>query len=182
MKKYITLIGSRETPDGIIEIMEVLAEGYAKSGYIIRSGGAAGADNVVTRVVPPESREIYIPWDSFSGLYHNGKDILRYDFSPRHKDATATYVDLMGIMEREVSSRQAVVKLHSRNVMQILGYDLDTPSEFVICWTPGGELRGGTATAIALANLFEIEVLNLGAPGQLGILKKQLEEIKNENK
>ena len=60
--------------------------------------------------------------------------------------------------------------LHSRNVCQVLGQDLETPSELVICWTPDGannrtsnvgRTTGGTGTAISLAKQFDILVLNI---------------------
>ena len=53
-------------------------------------------------------------------------------------------------------------KLHARNVCQILGQDLKTPSDLVICWTPGGQLKGGTATALRIAKDYGIKIENLG--------------------
>jgi hypothetical protein len=48
----------------------------------------------------------------------------------------------------------------ARNYRQIRG--LDAPdSKFVICWTPNGELKGGTAQAIKIAKNYGIPVFNL---------------------
>lgn len=55
--------------------------------------------------------------------------------------------------------------MHARNVYQVLGKDLDTPSKMLIAWTKltrKGEPMGGTATAINLAKKFGVEVLHLG--------------------
>ena len=52
--------------------------------------------------------------------------------------------------------------LHTRNVLQILGRDLKSPSSMVICWTENGRDKGGTATAIKLARQHEIPVINIG--------------------
>mgnify|MGYP000948523566 FL=1 len=52
--------------------------------------------------------------------------------------------------------------MHSRNCHQILGYDLQSPVDAVICWTPDGNVVGGTATAIRIAMKHNIPVFNLG--------------------
>ena len=44
-----------------------------------------------------------------------------------------------------------VAHIHSVLHQQVLGLDLKTPSKFLICWTPEGKEKGGTATAIKLA-------------------------------
>ena len=60
--------------------------------------------------------------------------------------------------------------MHSRNCHQILGYDLETPVDAVICWTPGGRIQGGTATALRLAIAEGIPVYNLGGEDKKEIL------------
>lgn len=52
--------------------------------------------------------------------------------------------------------------MHSRNCHQILGYDLKSPVDAVVCWTPNGNVQGGTATAIRIAMKYNIPVFNLG--------------------
>ena len=52
--------------------------------------------------------------------------------------------------------------MHSRNMHQILGYDLETPVDAVITWTANGHIKGGTATAIRTALRLNIPVFNLG--------------------
>ena len=37
-------IGSRETPDTVLAILEALATVLARAGFVLRSGGAPGAD------------------------------------------------------------------------------------------------------------------------------------------
>jgi hypothetical protein len=162
MSKYITVIGSRETPEWVLEEMKRIMNEHIEEGYIVRSGGAAGADHVATQFAPPEYREIYLPWDSFNGLYHNGKDILRWDFSPVKKDATATAQEVRDILGAPPLTKQSHINFHSRNMMQVLGYNLDTPSDVVLCYTDGARMIGGTASAIMLARLLEIKIINLG--------------------
>lgn len=65
--------------------------------------------------------------------------------------------------------------MHSRNCHQILGYDLKSPVDAVICWTPNGAVVGGTSTAIRVAMKYGIPVFNLGVSDK----KSVLNDIKN---
>ena len=65
--------------------------------------------------------------------------------------------------------------MHSRNCHQILGYDLKSPVDAVICWTPDGNVVGGTATAIRISMKYDIPVFNLGVSDK----KSVLNDIKN---
>lgn len=62
--------------------------------------------------------------------------------------------------------------MHSRNCHQIFGYDLKSPVDAVICWTPNGNIQGGTATAIKLALKANIPVFNLGRKDQDVVLEE----------
>lgn len=67
------------------------------------------------------------------------------------------------------SLSEAMRKLMARSTYLVLGYDLRTPVDFVVCWTPDGAEReaersvatGGTGQAIALASRLGIPVFNL---------------------
>ena len=65
--------------------------------------------------------------------------------------------------------------MHSRNCHQILGYDLKSPVDAVICWTPDGAVVGGTATALKLSMKAGIPIFNLGVPDKESVLN----DIKN---
>ena len=72
--------------------------------------------------------------------------------------------------------------MHSRNCHQILGYDLQSPVDAVICWTPDGKIQGGTATVIRIALKYNIPVFNLGTKDKESVLqsiKKFLESRKD---
>ncbi len=74
-------------------------------------------------------------------------------------------------------------KFHARNVQQVLGKNLDTPTKFVVCWTPdGAEQRtsnktGGTGQAIRVAISNNIPVFNLYNEGRLEELKSSLDDM-----
>ena len=65
--------------------------------------------------------------------------------------------------------------MHSRNCHQILGYDLQSPVDAVVCWTPDGAVVGGTATALKLSMREGIPIFNLGVSDK----KSVLNDIKN---
>ena len=59
---------------------------------------------------------------------------------------------------------QATQRKSARNAMELLGDNLNTPADVVICWTKNGKATGITGQAIGLANAHNIPVINLGAP------------------
>ena len=69
--------------------------------------------------------------------------------------------------------------MHSRNCHQILGYDLKSPVDAVICWTPDGKASGGTATAINLAEEQRIPGFNLFNNQNLHILSSHDKDSNN---
>lgn len=155
--KYYAGIGSRGTPYLILILMTKIAEYYSKRDYVLRSGGAEGADLAFEKGAD-DTKEIYIPWRKFNGsdsqLYTVDEDALK--LASEHHPAW----DRLSMPVR---------KLMGRNAYQILGSDLDTPVEFVICWTPDcctdGKDRtrktGGTGLAISIASSLGIPVYNL---------------------
>jgi hypothetical protein len=63
--------------------------------------------------------------------------------------------------------------MHGRNAQIVLGDDLKTPVDFVVCWTPDGKLTGGTAMALRIAFDYDIPIFNLGSRlGEVEVLKK----------
>lgn len=131
-------IGSRTTPDDIIQIMTKVAKRLATMNYTLRSGGAAGADTA----------------------FENGAGRLKQIFRPR--DATAEAIRLASEFHPAWHNcNEYVRKLHGRNAQIILGRELDEPVEFVLCWTPGGQGVGGTGMGISIAESRNVPVKNL---------------------
>lgn len=151
MRKYAG-IGSRQTPVEILEDMRRLGRDLAENGWVLRSGGADGADSAFEAGcdLMKGSKEIFLPWMGFNG---NESPL----FNP---SVNAAYIasTLHPAWDKLSYGAQ---KLHARNCHQILGEHLDDPVDIVICWTPGGEVVGGTATAIKLAEQHGIRVINL---------------------
>jgi hypothetical protein len=155
--KYYTGIGSRETPLDILRLMTKIALYLQSKNYILRSGGAYGADSAFSKGCHETNKEIYVPWHDYNNLP------LIHEISSMAFDMAAT------IHPKWDKLTTGVKALMARNCMQILGPNLDSPSEFVICWTPDKCIHenertsktGGTGQAIALANKYNIPIFNL---------------------
>jgi len=149
---FYTGIGSRETPIDIQRIMYRFAQVMAEQGMTLRSGGADGADSAFEQGCDSVQgkKQIYLPWVGFNG---------------RSSQFTAPSQPAL-FLASEIHPAwyklsQGARKLHARNMHQVLGMDLETPSHFVVCWTPQGRPIGGTRSAIVLAGIQSIPVFNL---------------------
>ena len=108
---------------------------------------------------------------------------IRRSTLPRRHLATVRNKDLISETERIASEvhpawdrcNEWARGMHSRNCHQILGYDLQSPVDAVICWTPDGAVVGGTATALKLSMKYDIPVFNLGVSDKESVLN----DIKN---
>jgi len=159
--KYYTGIGSRETPQEVLDTMKRLGHSMGMSGYCLRSGNAQGADSYFYEghQMSSSDYEIFLPWKKF-GETQNDIFIPLDDID---NSLVQKAVDIVSVIHPAWSRcSQAAKKMHARNAFQVLGPDLETLSEVVICWTKGGRPVGGTATAIRIANEHEIPVWNLG--------------------
>ena len=151
MAKYYTGVGSRNTPVDILSLMSAISKRLAGLGWTLRSGGAAGADTA---------------------------------FEGGTSRADIFYEEYANMAAMEIASKfhpawnrcnEYVRKLHARNAFQVLGFDLDTPSKFLVCWTPDGCIShatrsiqtGGTGTAISIADHYGVKVFNLARPEHL---------------
>lgn len=149
--KYYAGIGSRETPLNILGIMTTIGDVLeTHMGYVLRSGGADGADSAFEAGVDdPDMKEIWVPW-------------LGFNNHPSHLTPTDAAFDMASQFHPAWyrCSRRARA-LHARNCHQILGADLRTPVDFVICWTRDGGASGGTGQALRIAQHHCIPILNL---------------------
>lgn len=177
MTKYYTGIGSRNTPEPILELMRKIGYKMALMGYTLRSGGATGADtafalghddaerarrdrslacwSVTTRECPYEA-EIYLPWEGFNG--QTTEQYGRYLMTnPKAQEIASSIHPAWNKLSKGAKA------LHTRNVYQVLGQDLNTPSTSVIFYAEpqGNSVKGGTRTAVELAKIHGVPVFNL---------------------
>lgn len=152
-------IGSRRTPEPILELMTACARELDRRGWRLRSGGADGADTAFWEGASEANTEIYLPWAKFN------THVTPYLTDPK--------ADAFTIAARHHPAWQylkpAVKKLMARNVHQVLGRDLDDPVLMIVCWTPDGSLDGegsdsggtGMALRVAAAEAPDALVFNL---------------------
>ena len=150
-------VGSRKSPAEVIQLMEKIARRLAVLGWTLRSGGAEGADQAFESGARARGGdvEIYAPWPG----YHPNPILSR----PHPK----AYELAREVHPRWEGLSRGVQALMARNSHQILGPNLDDPVKMLVCWTPGGEVVGGTGQAIRLAQKFGVPVINLAIPGAL---------------
>lgn len=176
--KFYSGIGSRETPDNILSLMEEFAMWAATHGYALRSGAAEGADSAFERgcIQRGGKMEIYLPSPGWRG--RRGAEY----FPPIEGDTRA--MDMASeILPHWRGLKHFARLLHARNCHQVLGQDLATPSKVVICYTPDAVeaedkivigRTGGTATAIRLACRHSIPVWNLCREERVVALRERM--------
>lgn len=160
-------IGSKETPEDILALMRGIAKMLAERGYTLRSGGADGADDAFEYATPGMVHmEIFLPWKGFNGRV----DTMRLT---EHEIATAR-----SLAEKYhpnwLACSEGAKKLHTRNVMQVLGRTCDSPSQFVVCWTKNGKAIGGTGQALRIAEDKKVPIYNLHDPEVRGLFYTEL--------
>jgi len=142
-------IGSRRTPADVLSVMESIGEQLARAGWTLRSGAADGADSAFERGCDRANgkKEIFLPWPGFNG-----------STSPLNRPSQAALALAADHHPAWHMCSRAATLLHARNMHQILGIDLKTPVDMVICWSPG---HGGTEQALRLARAYGIHIVNL---------------------
>lgn len=146
---FYTGIGSRETPADVLATMKRIAEAMALKGWTLRSGAAPGADSAF-EAGAGGLKEIYVPWKGF-----NGSDSTLLP-TPEAFELAAQFHPAWNRCKRGAKA------LHARNGHQVLGHDLKTPSNLVICWTKDGLRGGGTGQALRIAEHHGILIHDLG--------------------
>ena len=182
---YYSGVGSRDTPEHILNIMHHIGAYLATQGWVLRSDAANGADaSFEEGALHVEGEtEIYLPWNGFNhhkSELHPGK----YPFSTKEKQFSAKFHPAWN--KCSPSARL----MHQRNLRQIIGMEaihgeMVQASKFVVCWTPGGQLKGGTAQALRIATFLNIPIINLGSATnaqELEALVLKVDEVQNQMK
>ena len=162
-------IGSRDTPELVLQQMGSIGGFLAMLGYKLRSGGAVGADSAfhvgsMTQKTgfnggfTNDQDEIFLPWNGFNGMYHGQRGGLLITDPVLLREASEIAKRFHPAWHR---LNDAARKLMTRNTFQILGPDLRSPTNFVVCWTKDGGPTGGTGQAIRIAQAIGIPVYNL---------------------
>jgi hypothetical protein len=171
-------IGARATPPQVLKIMSQLASKLESMGYLLRSGGAAGADAAFERGVRnPAAKQIYLPSKSFNSRYADNISYIDATTLPNWNQAIATVNQFHPAPERLSDFAR---NLMARNAMQVLGSSMNQPAKMVVAWTPGGQTVGGTGQALRIAQAHGIPIRNLGDPNVLANVQTFLQNNMKE--
>lgn len=167
--RFYTGIGSRKAPLPILKRAQGLGKELALKGFTGRSGKAEGMDEAFMKGFGEagSGRFVnYLPYPSFReslALPAGCSDISHYP-NDAWKEAVLIARDIYGKGWFEITP--GARDLHTRNVFQVLGDDLKTPSEFLLYWAePKGRnaVKGGTNTAFQVAREFNVPSFKVGS-------------------
>jgi hypothetical protein len=171
-KRYYAGIGSRQTPEPILKVMEQIGKFLAERGWILRSGGADGADSAFERGCDAGQgkKEIYLPWKGFN---NNSSDLFlkSHHLKGTKEKAFEIASQYHPVWEQLSYGAQCLM---ARNVYQVLGQDLATPVSMVICYNLGGFTHGGTSQAMRIARDRAIPIFRLNDEEELVRIKIHL--------
>lgn len=173
--KWFAGIGSRKIDLNSDEAKLMYKAVYqlAKLGYGMTSGSALGADLLCEQAYRmairfghsnSENIKIFIPWIGFNKTKWSEHHIIP------SREITEKALTIAGSLHPNWNNcRHKAKLLHARNVNQVMGEDLKTIVDFVLCWTQDGVEdgtkttwnTGGTGGAIRLATSLGIPVFNL---------------------
>lgn len=170
MKVYAG-IGSRQAPPEILSLAEVAAECLEALGWVLRSGHAPGADRAFESGAGRRA-EVFLPWPSFERSEPLEADAI---FDRPTLAAIQMASRIHPAWDRLSRGAQA---LHARNMHQILGRELNSPVRFVLCWTPGARVSGGTGQAMRLATEHDIPIYNLARGEHLWRVERMIESVR----
>lgn len=133
-------IGSRETPQPVLQEMSNIAMQLALRGIVLRSGAAKGADEA----------------------FEAGCDMIRGPKVIRCATLWQPALDHAAQFHPNwAACNEHAQGLHARNSLIMIGDDFASPVSFVVCWTAGGAVKGGTGQALRIAAALQIPVWNL---------------------
>lgn len=164
VEKFYTGIGSRELPKHVLIFMRDVGIRMAKRGYVLRSGGAKGADTAfeIGAIRGKGGIEIFIPWNGFNDRFE--KDGTYFVPTREMFETAKAALINQNIIKWFEDMKQGVQKLHARNYYQIHGFDMEENSMVCLYACPEddkGKPTGGTRTAVMLAQNAGIPTYNL---------------------
>ena len=165
--RYYAGIGARRTPERILGLFSGLALYLYYQGYTLRSGGADGADSAFEAgLLGVGPQDIFLPWKGF-----NNNQSQLYGVESKALTMAEHYHPAWN------ACTPVARKFHARNCYQVLGKDLETPADFILCWTPKGETVGGTGQALRIAEDLNIPVINFGGFNDLSMAILTVDDI-----
>lgn len=147
-------VGSRNVPVRARLLFNKLGEILARFNCVLFSGGAPGSDEAFEFGcdLAEGEKKIFIPWKGF-----NGSTSMLVVRDPKAFEIAKEYHPCWERLS------QGAQKLMARNSCQVLDEDLETPIDFLLCYTERGKSKGGTAQALKIATDYGVPIWNAGA-------------------
>jgi|LSQX01.1.fsa_nt_gb hypothetical protein len=144
-------IGSRKAPEHILKFMRGMGRVLASAGLVLRSGHSPGSDVAFEEghSAAGGRMEIYLPWRRF-----NGSSSALYGMEKLAEAGAVAGEHHPGWTKMSNGAKMCI----ARNVFQVMGRGLDSPSAFVVGWSGG---KGGTEFTFCLADSMNIPVVRL---------------------
>ena len=148
--------GARHAPIPVLRRMTRIAQRLEARGYVLRTGGGNDTDSALEAGCA--RKEVFLPWPGFNGRASA--------FDSVSEEALAVACAAHPAFHMLMAEAQL---LAGRESYRVLGADLRTPADFLVCWTPDGaqseaeigRKTGEAALAIALADRWAVPVFNL---------------------
>lgn len=174
VQRLVTCIGSRDLPEDKGIIIDKLCKFLVNNNCKMRSGGAGGTDRRFQSnfEILGGNKEIYLPWNGFEKLYVDNRDFFLVK-----SDICRPYT-LKYHPNPNALSKYALL-LMDRNAHQVLGLNLDLPSDFIVAYTENAAIKGGTAQALRMAKDLNIPVVNVGHNLPYEAFEEQINTILN---
>lgn len=181
-----TVIGSRDTPLPAQDAITDFAAAVQHNHGVVRSGGAPGADSACERgITDPHAKQIFLPYSNFNGVSAGVGVYVLDQLHSRHQRVAQEIASRFHPNWEAVLKKSTSVKMMTRNVFQILGPELKSPSDIVVMWAKGTrvsiakkdhqnrifEVPGGTGLAVRLAHHLEIPILHVDLPEHQTIIE-----------
>ena len=148
-------IGHRSIDPSYTERARAIARHLGERGFVLRSGGATGADAAFASGADESAREIVLPWAGYNGVDGRGVGVLgSAQFRAASEEASRSHPGW-------ARCRAGAKRLLARNAAIVLGKNLDAPVDAVVCIASVDVTSGGTRHAMRVAERHGIKVLNL---------------------
>ena len=147
-------IGSIQTPNEICAAMFKIGTWCAIQKIEVRSGHANGADWAFENGAG-ELCIAYLPWVGFNSQLKMCGNAIILDFTKEVMELAEKYHPSFNYLS------PGAKKLIARNSFQVLGSDLKSPVNAIVCWTKDAKTVGGTGQALRIAEDYGLPVINM---------------------
>lgn len=172
MTKIVSGIGTREPPtddEDLNETMRLFCLIATTMGWTLRSGGAIGMDMWFERLWNA-NKEIYIHKERVGRRLHGVDGAIYVDGWNKAMAQTMALAIHPNPKALKRKGNEDALALHTRNIFQVLGANLDNPSDIIVYYAKfdedGIEIKGGTRTAVVLGKQKQINHFNLILPDE----------------